>query len=143
MHGQDLGQFASKPFNAWIKMSEKAAWHAKKDYHLTAMTRMKEFLTQYENPSQVIHTLLDSKAKRMMESNQKVIESLLKIVLLCGMQGLTLRGHRDDTVNWEGEEGSSNNGNFVQLVRCQAETGPILANHREMPITHPKPFKMN
>ena len=65
----------------------------------------------------------------MMESNQKVIESLLKIVLLCGKQGLALRGHRDDTINWEDEEGSSNDGNFVQLVRFRAETDPILANH--------------
>ena len=127
--GQELGQFVSKPFSAWIKMSEKAAWHAKKDYHLTAMTRMEEFLSRYENPCQAIHTLLDSEAKRMMESNQKVIESLLKIVLLCGKQGLALRGHRDDTINWEDEDGSSNDGNFVQLVRFRAETDPILANH--------------
>ena len=115
--GQDLGQFVSKPFSAWIKMSEKAAWHVRKDYHLTAMSKMEEFLTRYKNPSRAVHTLLDSEAKRMMETNQKVVESLLKIVMLCGKQGLALRGHRDDAIDWEDEERSSNDGNFIQLVR--------------------------
>ena len=92
---QGLGQFVSKPFISWIKMSEKATGHARKDYHLIAMTKMEEFLARYENPSQAIYTLLDNEAKRMMESNQKVIESLLKIVMLCSKQGLALRGHRD------------------------------------------------
>ena len=110
-------------------MLEKATGHARKDHHLTAMTRMEEFLGQYENPSHTIHTLLDSEAKRMMESNQKVIESLLKIVMLCGKQGLALCGHRDDSIDWEDKEPSSNDGNFIQLVRFRAETDPILASH--------------
>ena len=65
-----------------------------------------------------------------MESNKKVIESLLKIVMLCGMQGLALCGHRDDGINWEDCNGSSTNeGNLVELVRFQAETDPILSSH--------------
>ena len=55
--GQGLGQFVSKPFNLRIKMSEKATGHARMDYHLTAMTKMEEFLARYKNPSQAIHTL--------------------------------------------------------------------------------------
>ena len=31
--------------------------------------------------------------------NQKVIESLLKVALLCGKQGLAFRGHRDEHVD--------------------------------------------
>ena len=38
--GQDIGQFVTKPYTAWIKMSQKAATHAKKDYHLISMTKM-------------------------------------------------------------------------------------------------------
>ena len=98
---QGLGQFVSRPFNLWIKISEKATGHARKDYHLTAMTKMEVFLARFENPSQAIHTLLDNKAKRMMESNGNVIESLLKIVMLCGKQGLSVRGHCDDVIDCE------------------------------------------
>lgn len=126
--GQDLGQFVTKPFNSWVKMSHKATTHAKKDYHLTAMTTMEEFLVRYRNPTQAVGAILEKESRQIMETNQKVIESLLKVVMLCGKQGLALHGHRDDTINWE-EEGSLNEGNFVQLVRFRAETDPILANH--------------
>ena len=50
------------------------------------------------------------------------IESLLKVVILCGKQGLALRGHRDDRIDWK-TEASFNEGN---LVRFRA---PILAKH--------------
>ena len=83
---------------------------------------------RYKNPSHGINTLLDE-YKQLMESDQKVIESLLKMVMLSGKQGFALSGHRDDVINWEDEERSSNEGNFVQLVRFRAETDPILANH--------------
>ena len=67
-----------------------------------------------------------------MESNQKVVESLLKIALLCGKQGLAFRGHRDDKnlSVWSdiGDE-HPNEGNFVELVWFRAETDPILAQH--------------
>lgn len=53
---------------------------------------------------------------------EHVIESLLKIVLLCGKQGLALHGHRDDWTDWS-EESSTNE----QLVYFQAETDSILA----------------
>lgn len=75
---------------------------------------------------------MNSESCRIIENNQKVIESLLKIVILCGKQGLALRGHRDDKINWDGadsEDKYSNEGNFIELVRFRAETDPILHNH--------------
>ena len=63
-----------------------------------------------------------------MKHNQHVLESLLKVVILCGKQGLALRGHCDDRINWK-MEASFNEGNFIQLVRFRAETDPILAKH--------------
>ena len=91
---------------------------------------------------------LDNEAKRTMENTQKVIKSLLKIVM-CGKQGLALHGHRDDAIDWEDEENSSNDSNFVQLVRFRAETDPRVSllvtfpNHQKMFATHLKPFKIN
>lgn len=71
-------------------MSEKANAHAKNDYHLFAMTKMDEFLARYEDPSQGINYLFESESKQKIDSNKKVIESLIKVVLLCGKQGLAL-----------------------------------------------------
>ena len=65
-----------------------------------------------------------------MASNQKVVESLLKIVMLCGKQGLALRGHRDDKIDWSHVSAEHpNEGNFVKLVRFRAETDQVLATH--------------
>ena len=65
-----------------------------------------------------------------MKNNQEVIESLLRIIILCGKQGFALRGHRDDHVDWESEEGKcSNQGNFIELVHFRAETDTFLSEH--------------
>ena len=64
--------------------------------------------------------------------NQKVVESLLKIVILCGKQGIALRGHRDDRTfssTEEEEEAAENQGNFLELVRFRAETDEVLLRH--------------
>ena len=121
--GQDLGQFVTKPFKSWGKVLQKASAHGTKSYHLSSMTRMSEFLAHYENPSQSISVIMDREMQRVMDTNQKVLESLIKIVLLCGRQGLALRGHCDDKISWADDDGDAlkNEGNFV---RFRAETDP-------------------
>lgn len=76
------------------------------------MTNMEEFLFRYTNPSQSVDTLLDSEAQWIIESNEKMIESLLKIVL-SEKQGIALCGHCDDKIHWVDDEGSLNEGNFL------------------------------
>ena len=62
---------------------------------------MAEFLARYESPSQAVDVILNTQVRQTMETNQMVIKSLLRIVILCGKQGLALRGHRDDRVDWQ------------------------------------------
>jgi len=67
-------------------MSSNATGHASKEYHNMAMLKMT--------------CGLDTEAKKLMDANQSVIKSLMKIALLCGKQGIALRGHRDDRIKW-------------------------------------------
>ena len=129
--GQAAGQFVSVPFKNWVVQSQKMNAHAKRDYHLTAMIRLKEFLTRYKNPTKSIDVAFERETQQRIEHNQKVLESLFRIVLLCGKQGLPLRGHRDDNIPWFDEEESGNLGNFVELVKFRAETDDILHTHLE------------
>ena len=126
--GHVLGQFVSSPFKTWRKMSQKASAHGKLEYHLSSLAKMSEFLARYENPSKLIDNILLTEAQKRIA---KVVSSLFKVVLLMGKQGIAFRGHRDDCVNWvDCNEGiSSNQGNFVELVRFRAETDDVLANH--------------
>ena len=95
------------------------------------MSQMSEFLARYENPSLAISTVVDTESQRIINSNHKVIESLLKIMMLCGKQGLALRGHGDDSIWWndQDKDATSNEGNFVASVQFRAETDLVLGQH--------------
>ncbi|KAI6652512.1 52 kDa repressor of the inhibitor of the protein kinase [Oopsacas minuta] len=128
-------------------MAMKAITDASKKYHRSAMTRMRELLARYRDPCQSVGTMLDTQAQRVMDNNQKVIESLFKIIILCGKQGLAMHGHRDDRVQWEEEDEGSNKGNFVQLVRFAQRQAKfwliILPSVRRILAAHLKPFRMS
>ena len=68
----------SKPYRARIKKSEK------KDYHLDALSQT------YDNPSKAIDVMMQTKLQEIVSTNQHVTESLLKVVILCGKQGLVI-----------------------------------------------------
>ena len=121
---QDLGKFVLQPFRYWTKTTNRATEHANTEYHRNAMAMMAEFLAKYKTPSQAINAVLSSQVRHTMETNQKVIESLLRIIILCGKQGLALRGHRGDGIDWQSEE-ISNEGNFIQLVRFRQKQIPF------------------
>ena len=92
---------------------------------------MDEFLSRYQTPSEAISSQLSSKVQKHLQDNQCVIESLFKVTLICGKQGIPLRGLRDDNVNWINEELDlyDNQGNFIELVRFRAETDDVLQTH--------------
>ena len=131
--GQALGHFVSKPFRSWMKASQQLKAHPQLDYHLSSMTQMSEFVHRLEHPAESINTNFNTESLKRIEENQEVVEALLKIVMLCGRQGLSLRGHRDDEVDWteHEEQQAQNQGNFVELVRFRAETDYILRRHLE------------
>ena len=55
-----------------------------------------------------------------------MIQSLLKLVMLCGKQGLNLRSHDSKARN---ENTLSFEGNFISLVQFCVETDLVLAEH--------------
>ena len=50
--GQAPGLFVTKPFRSWVNKTQKMNSHAKLDYHMSSVVKMKEFLDRYENPSE-------------------------------------------------------------------------------------------
>ena len=125
--GQSPGQFVRKPFNTWVKKTHAMNAHAALEYHANSLTKMSEFVTRYENPTLTVATQLSTQLQKQMEDKTKVIESILRIVMLCGKQGLALRGHRDDNIIWDdAEQEGENHGNFIELVRFRAESDELL-----------------
>ena len=124
MGGQTPGQFVTKPFRSWVNKTQKINAHAAMDYHEVSMTKMQEFVM---HPTHSIDSLLDNEARKQMAVNQKVI-----VTMLCGRQGLALRGHRDDKCfSNDADDECHNPGNFIELVRFRAQTDEILRSHLE------------
>ena len=91
---------------------------------------MCEFIACYKTPSMAIDAQMQTATQKQMEENQKVIESLFKVIILCGKQGLALRGHRDDQKEWQEDlVESKNEGNFIELVCFRAETDENLRKY--------------
>ena len=65
--------------------------------------------------------------EEQVSRNAQVIKSLLECVFFCVKQGLSFRGHRDDSTALD----PSNVGNFVELVRFRAENDDILRTYLE------------
>lgn len=127
--GHTLGQFVTKSFNSRAKCPRGLKLICRIEYHQTSVIRMSEFVSCYEHPTTAANAVMDTAAKQLVERNKKVIESLLKITILCGKQGLPLQGHRHDGVDFGQGSVPSNQGNFIELVHFQAETDEVLANH--------------
>ena len=123
--------------------------HAKVEYHITAMAKMKEFLARHQNPSQRIDAVLDKEAQKQMEDNQTVVKSLLKVVMLCGKQGLAFRSHRHDKIDWLtlDDDLHQNQGKFLSLFTSEPKQMRLcvhtLNQLTRMNITPQRQFKMN
>ncbi len=83
---------------------------------------MVEFIARFKDPAQSVAMLLDKQAQKIVLND---LESLPKIVILCGKQGLA--PSRDDHIDWG--ESRTNQGNFIELVRLCAVHDHVLAQH--------------
>ena len=74
-----------------------------------------------------IDSIIDQQLKEFASLNELALRSIVECVVYCGKQGISFRGHRDDTTATE----SANRGNFISLVKFRAQTDDILRNFIE------------
>ena len=65
---------------------------------------------------QPVNDLLSSNEQAIVANNRKILGSIIDTIFLCGRQCLPLRGHRDDGVPLDREDGN-NPGNFIELLK--------------------------
>ena len=124
---QKLGLLVNKPFFCWTKQSSFFNSHEQLAYHQDSMSRMAAFKESCSNPLRNVATMLNKAHEEQVSRNAQVIKSLLKCVSFCGKQGLSFRGHRDDSTALD----ASNMGNFIELVRFRAENDDVLRTYLE------------
>ena len=122
---QKLGSLVNKPFSIWTKQSSFFNRHEQLEYHQDSRTRMAAFIESCKNPVHSVATMLNKAHEEQVSRNAQVIKSLLKCVTFCGKQGISFRGHRDDSTALD----ASNMGNFIELVRFRAENDDMLRTY--------------
>lgn len=97
-------------------------------HHATVLEDTENFQLIYENKKSNVVIQIDSSHKRKQLENRQKLIPIIRAVLLCGRQGLALRGHRDfGLLSLKMTE--DNNGNFRSLLRFAIESGDSALNN--------------
>jgi Domain of unknown function (DUF4371) len=71
-----------------------------------------------QNPEAVsIVTKINSSKRAEVEKNRKIIDPVIPTVILCGRQGIPLRGRRESHGNFSFDDPVQNDGNFLSISR--------------------------
>ncbi|CAF3976119.1 unnamed protein product [Rotaria sp. Silwood2] len=87
--------------------------------HIIAEKNYKEYLLRRESSSSVVH-VMDKSRQEAIKNNRQKLMKIVCLLHLCARQMIALRGHDES-------EGSSNRGNFLELLRWAATDDPIAA----------------
>ena len=108
------------------KKQTKFASQNKANYHLSAVVQAESLKTAIQNPSASIDNQLRQIRQADIIRNRAILQALAEAILLCGRQGIALRGHRDDST----AESDSNRDTFLALLDYSVKSGnKVLANH--------------
>lgn len=99
--------------------------HDALDYPHNAMVMVEAFLHTYNQPDKKIENVLDKQRQKLSDKNKHIMCVIANTVILCGMQGLPLIGHRDDST----ADHAPNRGNFLTILEHAAKADPILNEH--------------
>lgn len=86
-------------------------------------------MLRHENKRKTIIEELDTAKARQLASSKLTLKPIVETIVLCGRQGLALRGQRDSgpiSLNGEPEH---NDGNFRTLLRFKANSGDEVLRH--------------
>ena len=125
-----LGNLVKTPFRNFSKAKGKDGYltlHDGFEFHHDAMLMGKSFLETYTKPETRIDSLVESQRQELSERNKHILAIIADTVKLCGMQGLSLRGHRDDST----ADRTRNRGNFMAILEHTAKNDSVLREHLE------------
>lgn len=128
---QKLGKLVCEKYNNWNCAVEKFNKHQSLVYHLTAMEKANGFLNIFNNKQVSVAVQLDTKLKLEIEENRLFIQPIIETILVCGRQGIALRGHKDyGPIQFETPFPSENDGNFRALLRYRVNGGDQIFRQR-------------
>lgn len=121
---ENLKAFIQTLFRSWKKALEKFKEHQNKLYHKDAIEDAHNLRLIFENKRNDVITEIDKGRKQQQLENRRKLTPIIRAILLCGRQGLALRGNRDYGPLLM-KDSKENDGNFRAFLRYAIECGDI------------------
>lgn len=117
----------SSPLKNWKKAKEQLYHHENLDCHKKAIVFGQNFINLRDKQIPNISLQLDKSRKLEIETNRKIVASIIETIIFIGRQDIACRGRRDaDVIIIENPD--ENDGNFRSLLRFRMSSGePQLA----------------
>ncbi|CAH1714311.1 unnamed protein product, partial [Aphis gossypii] len=114
--GQSLGQLCTQPLKNWKHAIQKLKSHEASNYHINCVLNFQHLSAVISGEESSVYDQINKVAKKQKDDNRKIISPVIQSVILCGRQGIALRGHQD-CGPLKLTEPSENDGNFRALLR--------------------------
>ena len=123
-----LNGLLTEPLVYWTSAASRLKHHSdKSDFHKNCIATMSEFVKVMEHKSVPIRQLMTSAINERIKENRAKLVPIVQTIMSCRRQNLALRGHHDDSTNFDT---SDNHGNFQTLLDLRIEGGDkVLQNH--------------
>lgn len=108
-----------RPLTSFVKALELFRKYIVKDYHKTALVRADELHKVMENQQPNICHQISKTVADAVSFNRQFLASILKTIVLCGRQNITLHGHRDNVTDLEISDVSPENHGNIGLFEFQ------------------------
>ena len=122
---QALGALCTKKFDKWKNALEKFKEHKLSQYHRNSLMFAEGLKNVMECRQESVYSQLNVAAKQNAIDNRKRLIPIIEPIILCGRQGLALRGHAD-AGPFNIKEPVANEGNFRALVRFRIKDNKEL-----------------
>lgn len=127
---KELGVLVNKPLINFKKATEKLDEHFhRKQFHKLAVEDAMMFSKIQKNKALSIDQQLSTLRRERIAQNRLKLKSIAETIILCGRQGIALRGHRDDGTHTDCDP-LTNQGNFLALLQFRIQAGDeVLKKH--------------
>ena len=111
-----LDRLCRSAFKTWSNGPRKLREHAAKSpLHKTATLKALHFRQCMEQKNKSVDIQLNSIVNKQIEQNRSKLVPIVGVVILCGMQNIALRGHKDDAGYFTDHK--NNPGNMQKILK--------------------------
>ena len=116
-----------RPYSKALGKDGVLVSHSNSIMHNQATERVDLFLRNTSHSMEKIDSRLLLQSDQMAQENKHILSQIVLTVEFLAKQGLPLRGHRDDKVDFTRED--KIRGKFIAALQYKAKSDPLLMKH--------------